>query len=796
MTRRFEPRVARKHVGTYRPRVDGEEKASGRAMYADDVTTERAFPDLLYAKVMHSPHPHARVVGIDTSRARALPGVEAILTFEDPEVAAIRPTSAGWTDGVDTVTYDRMMWRRYKDRRVLDREARWVGDEVAVAVAARSERIAEQALRLVEIEWEILPFVLDPHEASRPGAPVLHPGIAPDNVLPADDVGGPDVFVIKGDVEAALAGAEVVVEAASTYHNAVQGSLDNWCCLARWQDGGLTIWSNSYEADQTRMHVSEMLGVPVHRVRVVSPYVGGQFGRADTGDQPFFLITALLARRAGRPVKFRHTRRESFFNSRQPAIYSSKWGARTDGTITVMQYECLGNAGAYADHTMFALKFAPKEITEVALAHVPNVRMSALAVYTNVLPACMMRGVGNVQFNIILGLMVDVLAERLGMDPIDLVVKNFGHEWESLPDKSLDAVLHAGAERIGWKKARHAPGAGPAGKDRKRRGVGFSFHPGWHAEWQETRRGPIQVAVTLNHDCTLRLDAPTVETGPGSNTCNVLGCAEAFSFLGIGVEDITWVSQVDTGTGLKDTVQTDSAVSFLQSEALVEAAREMKRRLAGLAAAGLGAAIDELDVADGRVFVKADPARCVGVREMLAKGDLVPITVMVARCPCEVKTGIPYMASFAAVAVDTGTGKVEVERIVLVNDCGTVMYASGAEAQQLGGQTTALGETLTEEIVYDRATGVPLNFNWIDYRIPTMADMPDIDPVLLEVWKGAGEYGACGIGEGVVTCTPRAILNAVYNATGVRMDEIPLTPEKVLAALGNTLGEVAQEVVP
>jgi len=168
----------------------------------------------------------------------------------------------------------------------------------------------------------------------------------------------------------------------------------------------------------------------------------------------------------------------------------------------------------------------------------------------------------------------------------------------------------------------------------------------------------------------------------------------------------------------------------------------------------------------------------------MKKPPLVPIMVKASRPPLAEKTGVPYIATFAEVEVDTSTGKVEVLKLVVVNDCGTVMYASGAEAQQIGGQCISMGEALTEEIIYDQATGYPLNFNWIDYHVPTMADMPDIDPVLLEVWKGAGEYGACGIGEGTVTCTPRAILNAIYNAIGVRIDEIPVKPEKVIKALG------------
>ena len=204
--------------------------------------------------------------------------------------------------------------------------------------------------------------------------------------------------------------------------------------------------------------------------------------------------------------------------------------------------------------------------------------MESYAVYTNRIPGCMMRGVGNSQFNFVFGRMIDALAERLEMDPITLAIQNFGHEWGTCPDPSLKAVLETGAQRIGWSEKRHKPGNGPLFDGVKRRGVGFSLHPGWHAEWQEERRGQVQAKITLYPDGTVTLDAPTVETGTGSNTCNVLGCAEALSFLGVKPEDIAWVSTVDTDSGMRDCVQTDSAVSFLQSEVLVVAAQELKEK--------------------------------------------------------------------------------------------------------------------------------------------------------------------------------------------------------------------------
>ena len=781
MSTAFKPRVPRQFVGGYRPRIDGAEKAHGRAPYADDEICDRNYPGLLHARVLRCPYPRARIKQLDTTKAAALPGVKAILTYQDPEVARLKPTNAGWTDAVDTVSYDKMMWTKFRDRRVLGDYATWAGDELGVVVAAETEMIAEQALRLVEVKWEQLPFVLDPLEAMRPGAPVLHPQIAEHNVLPPDPVGGPDVFLSKGDVEQGFASAEVVVEMDTSHHNPTQGSLDPWCCVADWKEGRLTVFSNSYAADQTRMHVSQMLEIPIHKVRVISKYVGGQFGRGDTGDQPFFIFTALLAKKAGRPVKFKHTRRDSFHDTRQGALYHCKVGATAAGKITALHFKSIGDIGAHADHSVFALKFAPAEVSDAALAPIPNIRMESYAVYTDRIPGCMMRGVGNSQFNFIFGRMIDGLAERLGMDPLELALKNFGHAWGVCPDKSLTAVLETGAARIGWAEKRHQPGQGPLYEGVLKRGVGFSLHPGWHAEWQEERRGQVQAKITLHPDGTVTLDAPTVETGTGSNTCNVLGCAEALSFLGVRPEDIRWISTVDTDNGMRDCVQTDSAVSFLQSEVLAVAAQQLKQKLLDLAAPVLGVPADQLTVAGGQINA---PGHSLSVKELLWKGDLVPLSVMVSRRPSGTKTGVPYIASFAEVEVDTGTGRTQVLKLVIINDCGTVMYASGAESQQIGGQVMAMGEALTEELIYDPVRGVPLNFNFIDYKMPTILDMPAIEPVLLEVWRGAGEYGACGIGEGTLTCSPRAIANAVYNAIGARVDELPLTPDKVLRALG------------
>jgi xanthine dehydrogenase molybdenum-binding subunit len=779
----FTQREPRRYVGSYRPRIDGREKASGQAEYLDDIALGIKFPGLLHAKILRSPYPHARIKSVDTSRAEALPGVHCVLTYSDPEVAAMKPTTSGWTSA-NTASYDKMYYPNLCDRKVLADYATWAGDKFGVAVAAESEEIAAEALRRLDIEWEERPFALTISEALAEDAPMLHPEINPEgNTLPCEPIGGPECFTDVGDVDEAFAHTDIAFEVSSRFHRANHAVLDTRGCFCYWHNGQLIFYTNYYQADQTRMYLSQMLDLPLSKVRVINPYLGAQFGRCNAGEQPFFITMALLSRRTGRPVKYKMTLEEDFHDTRNAIDYVLHIGAKSDGTITAVHSSAVADAGGYSDHTMAAVKVVVKwDCVETLLAKIPNIRMESWAVYTNKIPGNCMRAIGNIQLNLAFGLAIDVLAEKLGLDPIDVALKNISHEWEDTPNASLTAVLAEGARLIGWQR-RTAPGAGPLIDGTKRRGIGFSFHDCWHAGWQEQIRGEIQTTVKLNPDGSVILQAPMAEIGVGSNSCAVLACAEALAFLGVTPEDIHWIQKPDTESGLKDMVQTDSSVSYLHAELMPTVAAELSARLKAKAAPLLGAEEGELAIEEGWVFVVGAPERGMTVCEAMWDDYLVPITVTVGRNAPEEVTGVPFEATFAEVEVDTATGKVDIVKLAVVHDAGTVMFASGAEAQQVGGQSTGVGETLFEEIVYDRSTGIPLNFNWVDYTIPSMLDFPEVEPSLLEVWRGAGEYGACGIGEGAPCATPRAILNAVYNAIGARIDDIPVRPEKVLDAL-------------
>jgi xanthine dehydrogenase molybdenum-binding subunit len=398
-----------------------------------------------------------------------------------------------------------------------------------------------------------------------------------------------------------------------------------------------------------------------------------------------------------------------------------------------------------------------------------------------------MRSIGNIQQNWPLSQVVDSLAEKLGLDPADIYKKNFGNEHNPYPNRSVAAVIDAGAKEIGWGR-RHKAGEGEWIDGCKKRGMGMSLHNQWHAEWQENDRGRVEVSIRVNPDLSVLLNAPTKETGAGGNSAAVFACAEGLSFLGTTPDDIKWIAEGDTDMGLRDVPPTDSVVSFLLAEALAGAAREVKKGFLARAAEALGLAAEDLDMDEGAIFARGAPgAPLMLAGDVMMEDDCVPVTGYNIRGNDKRAMGTGYGAWFAEVEVDTETGEARALHIVIANDVGQVMHASGAESQQIGGiSCIGVGEAFSEELCYDRKTGALLNANYLDYKMHTLADAPPVSPILIEEWRGAGEYGACGLAESTPTGVCAAIGNAIYNAVGARIDRPPFTPRKILEALAKS----------
>jgi len=792
MKYKYIPRKKREYVGTYRPKIDAYDKALGKIKFFDDITIDAAVPRMLHCAILNSPHANGTIKSMDTKEAEAIKGVRAILRYDDPEILGLKPTTHSWTDTAIS-PYSRETLPRWWDRKVLSERSRFVGDQMGVAVAADTREIAEEAIKAIKIEWDVKPAFLEIDEAIKPDATLLHPEANPNsNQLPhrleleAVDESVDDIVLDIGDVDKAFEESDVVVQVDKTFGgNSSQATLDFRGAMIKWEEDKIEVWTNHYFSDQVRMHLHEMLDMSMAKVRVHNTNCGAHMGKYNTGENVFFIITAILARRTKCPVKYKMNCHEEFAEQRTMINFKIKAGANKDGTITGWDWDGTANNGAYTGITGYALTaFLNAEGLVRLYSSIKNVRMRSRVFFTNRIPGGVMRSIGNVQPNWAMMQVVDELAEALELDPIVIFKKNFGNEFNEMPNKSIAAVIDAGAEEIGWKD-RHKAGQGEIIDGSKKSGMGMSIHNQWHAEWQENDRGRVEVSIRVNPDMSILLNAPTKETGSGGNSAAVFACADLLSFINVTPKDIKWISEGDTEMGLRDVPPTDSVVSFLLSEALVGAAEEVKKEFLERAALMLELESKNLDLDNGNIFSRGNPEDVLmKAADLMMDDDCVPITGRNIRSNNKKITGMGYGAWFADVEVDTDTGKVEVKKIVIANDVGQVMHASGAESQQIGGVSSiGIGEALSEEYAYDRKTGTPLNRNYLDYKLQTLADAPEVDPILIEQWRGAGEFGAGGLAESAPTGTASAIANAVYNAIGVRIDTVPITPRKILDGL-------------
>lgn len=765
-------------------RVDGVSLVTGRAIYTDDYDP----PDLLHAKVLRSPHAFARIKKISTARARRLPGVEAVLTYRD--IPRIPSTTAG-VGYPEPFPYDKY---------ILDKVVRFVGDEVAV-VAARSVEIAEEALRLIEVEYEILPPLLDPRRAMKPGAPIVHGEVPPPEMLipiPYEPERNLVTYLDSGlgDVDRAIREADLLVEREFESHSASHVPTEPHCSLS-WLDehGRLIIVTSTQVPFHVRRIVARYLNLPVKMIRVIKPRIGGGFG----GKQDIILepYVAALTWKTGRPVKLRFTRREVFVASRlrHNIILRARVAAARTGRLTALDLNALVNTGAYGSQGMTVASCVP--LRTLPLWKCPNLRFHGDVVYTNLPVPAAYRGYGGTQGIFAVIVAIDEMIERLGMDPMAFYLKNIistdievpilkqvgeGGSSNSTKIRSceLAACIRKGAAAFNWKKKRSRD----RDLGRYRRGVGMTIM------MQGSSVAFIDMAgafIKMNDDGSFNLLMGATELGQGSDTILAQIAAEE---LTVKTEDIIVYSS-DTDLTPFDKGAYASSTTYLSGNAVKKTAGRVREQILKVGAEMLGVLPEEVMLSEARVV---GPGKCsVTFREIayrsLYQSNQTQIAAAASLYPTE--SPPPYAANFAEVEVDTYTGKVRVIEYVQAIDCGTVINPVTARGQALGGAVNAISFALVERYIYNNK-GRMLNPDYGNYKIYGSRDIPIIKTIFVPSYEPSGPFGAKSVGELVINGGLPAISNAIAHAVGVRLRTAPFTPDRVLEALD--LEEVADDL--
>lgn len=725
-------------AGTGSPRREAPAKVTGGAVYSSDLRLSGQ----LYAAVARCPHPHARVRSVDAERAGTAPGVVAVI--------------AGDEGGEGVTWYEESV-------PLFSPVARFAGDEVA-AVAATSLEAARDAVRLLDVSYEVLPHVVGIDEAQEPGAPSIHG-------TPANRTTDPRVDT-RGDVDTALAGAPVVIEHTYRTPTAVHNALETHGAVAWWQPERLTIWASTQGVTQVAQMTAQALGLDRSQVRVITEHVGGGFGAKQVPWKDV-AIAALLSRRTGRPVQCAYDRyAENVAAGKRGATRQRvRLGADTDGRLLAMDAELVGDSGAYQTAGEAAALWGPYQ----ALYRCDNVRTSVTYVYTNTGPAVAFRAPGYVEAAFALESAMDELARRVGVDPIELRRRNHtgvdqqqDKPWSS-PD-SLPLIYDRISALAGW-DGRPAPG----GQGALRTGWGFAA-----SDWLAGKANPPGYAsVELRDDGSVEVVTTVQDIGTGTRTVLAQVAAEE---LQVPVDEVR-VMLGDTAAGPPSPTSSGSATTPTIAPAVRAAAADARRQLVEAAASQLDCPAGDVTLDHGKLVAANGDTRTVaevleGLRPAAVHGwgELLSTDESVS-----VRT---FGAAIAQVSVDTETGEVRVTRVVSVPDCGRVLNPTLVASQIIGGVTQGIGFALTESQLLDAELGLPVNDSLEEYLVPTVADICPIEAVPLDrPDTGANRLGVKGIGEPPMIPVAPAIANAVFDAIGIRFHELPLTRRRVLDAL-------------
>jgi CO/xanthine dehydrogenase Mo-binding subunit len=745
-------------VGAATPRIDGVEKVTGAAKFTGDLT----FADLLEAKVLRSPFPHARILSIDTRRAAALPGVAAILSRDDLQ------------------DIDPYYGNCLRDRAVVATDkVRFVGEPVAV-VAAESASIAEAALALIDVEYQELPCVGDIDAARAEGAPLLHEsqsgaGEFHDVAGVGETFGGNICHrerFTKGNPDQAFAAADEIVEETFTFPMIYQYAMEPHSAVARVSPAGITLWSSSAHPFLVRSELAHMFGYPHAKVEVIVPYVGGAYG-----SKSYFkiepLAVAIARKTAGRPVRVVQSVSESMLTTRRhSARLRIKTGVKRDGSLIAREAEVFMDTGAYADNgPRVAKRVISRMLGPYKLDHC---KIDIVAFYTNTVPAGSMRSIGGPQSIWALESHMDTIASRIGIDPLEYRMRLLLERGEVLKPgaTAIDADLRQGTQAaiasLNWHDKERSPS----------RGVGVAVGV------SDSEAMPVSVAlVRLLADGSVIVLAGTTEVGQGART--ILSQIVAGE-LSLPVERVS-MRGTDTLTTPFDRSTGASRSTTVMGSAVKAAAEDLRQQLIQAAAEAFNTSTNPITLSaghacsgDNRLSYAQVVSRFFGMPggELIGRGYMRPDGALGKTFPLFWETGM----GGAAISVDRDTGAIRLDKYVTVADVGKAINPVQAEGQDEGATIQGLGNTLFESLEYEN--GQPVNATLVDYRVPRFTDLPEsFESVLIENRDGPGPYGAKGMGEsGIVSIAP-AVGNALFAATGVRVRDLPLTPERVWRAL-------------
>jgi CO/xanthine dehydrogenase Mo-binding subunit len=744
-----------KSVGQPVRRVDGIAKVTGRARYAGDV----ALPGMIFGRCLRSPHPSARIVSIDVTKAKALPGVRAVLTGAD----------------VPDTRYGRMC----KDIPVLAQGVvRFVGEKVA-AVAADSAEIAEAALELIEVEYETLPAVFTVEEAMRQGAPIIHPEKV--EVFPGAAAGVhgelqmfpaiPNVISRLteeiGDTAAAFARAHKVFEHSFATPSVHQGYIEPHTCLVSvGADGLVDVWMANKGPHIARAHMAGVIGVPETRIRFNPVTIGGDFG--GKGSLMDALLCYHLALAARRPVKMVMNSFEELTagNPRHSARVTLRSAVDRNAKLLAIEARIIFNAGAYAGFVPVPILHGYGELA--GTYRVPNCRLEALRVYTNTVPCGHMRSPGAPQTAFAGESHIDMIARELGLDAVEFRRRNAIQEGDATPlgakrrGLRCRETIDAGASAFGWEKPK-MPGTG--------RGVSIYEHPPGNF-------GRSIVTLTMGKDGKLSLMVGSPDTGTGFHTIAGQLVAEHF---GLSPEEIE-VTQGDTLTAGFEAGSSGQRLTTTIGQAIASAADKMKAALTALAAERLNCAPADIKLgADGTFAASGTSIDRRALMDWAAARGKSPLRCEGENTPGKINDVTGFCAHFAEVEVDRETGQVRLKRIVTAHDIGTVVNPITHQGQIEGGLIQAMGQAMSERIVLKNGAVITAHLG--DYKLPTIMDIPALETVLLPGGRGAAPFETSAIGEMGNVALPAAITNAVFDAVGVRLTELPVSAEAILAGL-------------